>query len=79
LRDPGGTLIVIEHLSAAVLGDLIIDKGQCEIGKWVERLGTARAVMEHFKPGVSPNRNGWSFWVLDDSSRKLLQSPRGAP
>ncbi|MEU5370250.1 hypothetical protein ABZ362_14915, partial [Streptomyces sp. NPDC005951] len=28
--------------------------------------GAARAVVEHYKPGVNPNRNGWSFWLLDD-------------
>ncbi|MFE0362312.1 hypothetical protein [Streptomyces griseoaurantiacus] len=41
--------------------------------------GAARAVVAHYKPGVSPNRNGWSFWVLDDGSGKFLQSIRRAP
>ncbi|MFE9881933.1 hypothetical protein [Streptomyces sp. NPDC005784] len=40
--------------------------------------GAARAVVAHYKPGVSPNRNGWSFWMLDDGSGKFLQSIRGA-
>ncbi|MYZ34987.1 MULTISPECIES: hypothetical protein [unclassified Streptomyces] len=40
--------------------------------------GAARAVVAHYKPGVSPNRNGWSFWLLDDGSAKFLQSIRGA-
>jgi len=79
LADPGGTLIEIEPLSAAALGGLTIDKAQSEIGKWVERLGTARAVMAHCKPAVSPNHNVWSIWVLDDGTGKLLQSLRGAP
>jgi hypothetical protein len=39
--------------------------------------GAARAVVTHYKPGVNPNRNGWSFWVLDDGSGKFLQSIRG--
>ncbi|MEO3939335.1 hypothetical protein V3N99_21705 [Dermatophilaceae bacterium Soc4.6] len=41
--------------------------------------GAARAVVGHYKPGVSPHRNGWSFWLLDDGSNQLLQSirPRG--
>ena len=30
--------------------------------------GAARAVVTQYKPGVSPNRNGWSFWMLDDGS-----------
>lgn len=38
--------------------------------------GAARAVVAHYKPGVSPNRNGWSFWVIDDGSGKFLQSIR---
>ncbi|MGF7239465.1 MAG: hypothetical protein ACQSGP_31590 [Frankia sp.] len=40
--------------------------------------GAARAVVAHYKPGVSPNRNGWSFWVLDDGSGRFLQSIRGS-
>lgn len=36
----------------------------------------ARAVVEHYKPGVSPQRNGWSFWMLDDGSSLPLQSIR---
>jgi hypothetical protein len=39
--------------------------------------GAARAVVTHYKPGVSPNRNGWSFWILDDGSERFLQSIRG--
>lgn len=39
--------------------------------------GAARAVVAHYKPGVSPNRNGWSFWTLDDGSGRFLQSIRG--
>lgn len=38
--------------------------------------GAARAVVAHYKPGVSPNRNGWSFWVLDDGSGRFVQSIR---
>jgi hypothetical protein len=38
--------------------------------------GAARAVVAHYKPGVSPNRNGWSFWTLDDGSGRFLQSIR---
>jgi len=33
-------------------------------------------VVTHYKPTVNPNRNGWSFWVLNDGSGKLLQSLR---
>lgn len=38
--------------------------------------GAARAVVSHYKPGVSPHRNGWSFWMLDDGSGRYLQSIR---
>lgn len=38
--------------------------------------GAARAVVAHYKPGISPNRNGWSFWTLDDGSGQLLQAIR---
>ncbi|OLT09041.1 hypothetical protein BJF78_06365 [Pseudonocardia sp. CNS-139] len=38
--------------------------------------GAARAVVAHYKPDVSPNRNGWSFWLLDDGSGRFLQSIR---
>ncbi|MFF5339067.1 hypothetical protein [Streptomyces sp. NPDC013181] len=40
--------------------------------------GAARAVVAHYKPDVNPNRNGWSFWVLDDDSGEFLQSIRHA-
>src|SRR4051812_5234912 len=37
----------------------------------------ARAVVAHYKPGVSPQRNGWTFWMLSDGSGRSLQSLRG--
>lgn len=37
--------------------------------------GAASAVLQALKPHVKPNRNGWGFWVLDDSG-ELLQSLR---
>lgn len=38
--------------------------------------GAARAVVSHYKPEVSPHRNGWSFWFIDDRSGRTLQSVR---
>jgi hypothetical protein len=38
--------------------------------------GAARAVVAHYKPGISPNRNGWTFWILSDGSGRLLQDLR---
>lgn len=31
----------------------------------------ARAVVAHYKPTVSPHRNGWSFWILTASGDPL--------
>jgi hypothetical protein len=36
----------------------------------------ARAVVEHYRPIVNPNRNGWSFWVIDDGHGRFLQQLR---
>ncbi|MGD9958137.1 hypothetical protein [Nocardioides sp.] len=36
----------------------------------------AVAVVQHYKPDVDPNRNGWTFWVLDDGSGARIQSIR---
>ncbi|MEV5252853.1 hypothetical protein AB0K98_13965 [Streptomyces werraensis] len=41
--------------------------------------GPVDAWVTHYKPGVNPNRNGWSFWVLDDGSGGLLQTIRHSP
>ena len=44
--------------------------------------GAARAVVRHFNPSINDNRNGWSFWQIDNGTgpRVWLQSlrPRGA-
>lgn len=39
--------------------------------------GAAAAVVTQYNPKVSPHRNGWHFWVLDDGSGKFLASLRG--
>jgi hypothetical protein len=31
----------------------------------------ARAVVAHYKPTVSPHRNGWSFWISTGSDEPL--------
>jgi hypothetical protein len=39
--------------------------------------GAARAVVRHHNPDINDNRNGWTFWQLDDSgARRPLQSIR---
>jgi hypothetical protein len=35
----------------------------------------ARAVVSHYKPAVSPHRNGWEFWIIT-ASQHPLQSIR---
>ena len=40
--------------------------------------GAARAVVRHFNPDVNDNRNGWTFWQIDNEAgmRRSLQSIR---
>lgn len=40
--------------------------------------GAARAVVRQYNPSVNDNRNGWSFWQIDNGtgSRVWLQSVR---
>lgn len=38
--------------------------------------GAARAVISHYKPEISPHRNGWSFWLIDDGNGRFLQNIR---
>jgi hypothetical protein len=38
--------------------------------------GAARAVVAHYKPGVNPSRNGWTFWTLSDGSGRFLRGIR---
>ncbi len=42
--------------------------------------GAARAVVRHYNPSVNDNRNGWSFWQIDNGGgpRVWLQSIRPA-
>jgi hypothetical protein len=42
--------------------------------------GAARAVVRHYNPGVNDNRNGWTFWQVDDvdGRRVWLQAIRPA-
>lgn len=40
--------------------------------------GAARAVVRHYNPSVNDNRNGWSFWQIDNGGgpRVWLRSVR---
>lgn len=33
--------------------------------------GAAIAVVQAFNPRVNPNRNGWSFWIVDETGETL--------
>lgn len=33
--------------------------------------GAAIAVVQHYRPTVNPNRNGWTFWTLSDNGQAL--------
>lgn len=54
---------------------LTVDPGP-GAGHYKSPSGAATAVLQALKPEVHPNRNGWSFWVIDSSGR-ALQSIRG--
>lgn len=55
---------------------LTVDPGP-GAGRYKSPSGAATAVLQALKPEVHPNRNGWSFWLIDDSGR-ALQTIRGA-
>lgn len=55
-----------------------ITSGPLQRTSYKSPTGAARAVVGHYKPKVNPNRNGWSFWTLDDGSGALLQSIRSS-
>jgi hypothetical protein len=44
-------------------------------GRYKSPSGAATAVLQAYNPKVAPNRNGWSFFVLD-STGEFLQSVR---
>jgi hypothetical protein len=59
-----------------ITGRIDIASGPLSGHSFKSPTGAARAVIRLYKPGINPNRNGWSFWMLDDGSGKPLQSIR---
>jgi hypothetical protein len=58
-------------------GRLEILSGPCGGRSFKSPSGAAIAVVQAINPTVNPNRNGWSFWIVNDTGR-TLQSARGA-
>lgn len=48
-----------------------IDDGPLAGRRYKSPSGAAIAVVSHYRPGVNPSRNGWSFWTVTDSGRSL--------
>ncbi|MEW1926783.1 hypothetical protein [Streptomyces sp. NPDC088360] len=46
------------------------------VGRYKTPSGAASAVLQAVRPDIHPNRNGWSFWTVDETG-ELLQSLRG--
>ncbi|MFF4370399.1 hypothetical protein [Streptomyces sp. NPDC001594] len=55
--------------------NLTIPAGMPGAGHYKTPSGAAAAVLQALKPTVKPNRNGWGFWVVDETG-ELLQSIR---
>ncbi|MCJ1677104.1 hypothetical protein MTF65_07040 [Streptomyces sp. APSN-46.1] len=55
--------------------NLSIPAGNPGSGHYKTPSGAATAVLLALKPHVSPNRNGWGFWVVDETGN-LLQTLR---
>lgn len=65
-------------------GMLTVETGRLEISSgplsgqsFKTPTGAAKAVIAHAHPGISPNRNGWEFWMLDDGSARPIKAIRG--
>ncbi|MFI1015218.1 hypothetical protein [Streptomyces sp. NPDC020965] len=49
---------------------LTISSGPAQ-GHYKSPSGAATAVLQALRPGVAPHRNGWSFWVVDETGNRL--------
>jgi hypothetical protein len=54
---------------------LLITSGPLKGRQFRSPSGAAAAIVRDLKPGVQPNRNGWTFWTVADSGN-LLQTVR---
>lgn len=53
-----------------------LTSGKLAGGRYKSPSAAARAVVESERPDVDSNRNGWTFWTLDDGTGRQLQSLR---
>ncbi len=58
-------------------GEVLIVSGPLSGQAFATPSGAAKAVVAYQSPHINPLRNGWTFWLLDDGSRRLLRSIRG--
>jgi len=49
---------------------LVIPSGPAQ-GRYKTPSGAATAVLRAYNPDVAPHRNGWSFWVVEESGARL--------
>jgi hypothetical protein len=50
---------------------LLITSGACEGERFSTPSAAAIAVVSKLNPGVNPSRNGWAFWVVDETGQRL--------
>jgi hypothetical protein len=41
------------------------------LGPYKSPSGATTAVVRALRPGVTPNRSGWDFWIVDDTGERL--------
>jgi negative regulator of replication initiation len=54
-----------------VTQSLTITTGQLAGRVFSKPSGAAVALVQALSPGVNPNRNGWSFWILSKTGERL--------
>jgi len=58
-------------------GRIEITDGPLEGAAYRTPSEAARAVVGHYKPTVSPHRNGWAFWIITANNQALQSIRRG--
>jgi hypothetical protein len=50
---------------------LLITSGACQGRRFSTPSAAAIAVVSALNPGVNPSRNGWGFWIVDETGQRL--------